>query len=110
MQQKCSIWDDGKLEKKFGAVYHFLAKISLDILSNIYYVSYTGTWKMEDDMENGKFFNFVTGKSSNDAVEKQGDFWYIKMGFAAFNTRANNSFGYKTKKAAEAAILRYQSR
>lgn len=35
---------------------------------------------------------------------------FIKMGFAGFNSRANNGNGYATKAKAEAAILDYQNR
>lgn len=36
--------------------------------------------------------------------------WYIKMGFAGFNSPENNRNGYTTKKIAEAACLRYQNK
>lgn len=62
-------------------------------------------------MAEGKFKNYLSDDNeyTNDAVEFT-HAWYIKMGFAGFNSPANNRFGYKTKDAAEAAILRYQGR
>jgi hypothetical protein len=36
--------------------------------------------------------------------------WYIRTGFAGFNSRANNGDGYSTKARAEAAIRRYSSK
>lgn len=57
------------------------------------------------------FMNYMTGKLESDAVEsKYGSRWFIKMGFAGFNSSANNRFGYDSKQKAEAAIKRYQSK
>ena len=57
-----------------------------------------------------KFKNYLTEKFAHDAVEYNGTSWYIKLGFAGFNSPTNNGFGYKTREATEAAILRYQSK
>jgi hypothetical protein len=35
--------------------------------------------------------------------------WYIKLGFAGFNTRANNGNGYATKAKAEAVCRKHQA-
>lgn len=45
-----------------------------------------------------------------DAVERQPgtDRWYIKMGHAGFNSRANNYDGYDSQEAAIRAVRRYQ--
>jgi hypothetical protein len=34
--------------------------------------------------------------------------WFVTMGHAGFNTRANNGGGYISEKAARAAVKRYQ--
>lgn len=36
--------------------------------------------------------------------------WFVTMGHPGFNTRANNGAGYKTWRAAAAAIARYGRR
>jgi hypothetical protein len=36
--------------------------------------------------------------------------WYIELGFAGFNSAANNRNGYETEAAALAAIRRYQQK
>ena len=54
------------------------------------------------------FFNNLTKQMENDAVQQIGDRWYIKMGFAGFNTEANNWDGYRTKERAEMDILKHQ--
>lgn len=47
---------------------------------------------------------------SNEAMtkveQKENGRWYIKMGYAGFNTRANNSSGYASEAAALAVIRR----
>lgn len=43
-----------------------------------------------------------------DAVHADGDRWFIKMGFAGFNSRANNGVGYVSQEAAMLAVRRYQ--
>lgn len=45
----------------------------------------------------------------DEAVEWDGR-WFIKPGFAGYNSRANNLDGYASKAAAKAAVRRYQSR
>lgn len=57
----------------------------------------------------GKFRNYVTGEYTDDAVEEVKGDWFIKLGFAGFNSNANNLWGYGSKKAAESAVLHYQS-
>lgn len=54
------------------------------------------------------FFNYLTMKNETEAVKRINDRWYIDLGFAGFNSRANNYHGYKTKDAAEAAIRKYE--
>lgn len=56
------------------------------------------------------FRNYITEKDEADATEEKGGRWYIRMGFAGFNSNANNRLGYDSKEKAEAAIRRYQSR
>lgn len=34
--------------------------------------------------------------------------WFIRLGFAGFNTRANNRGGYATREAAEKVVLKLQ--
>ncbi|PZR77029.1 MAG: hypothetical protein DI537_43710 [Stutzerimonas stutzeri] len=70
-----------------------------------------------------RFENFLNGEMSDDAVESRematkvtlgvpemSTRYFIKIGFAGCNTRANNSNGYATKAKAEATILDYQNR
>jgi hypothetical protein len=62
-------------------------------------------------MSEGKFRNYLTDDFTDDAVEEERPgVWYIKMGFAGFNSPMNNLWGYATKAQAERAILRYQNR
>lgn len=56
------------------------------------------------------FHNYMTHKNEADATEEKGGRWYIKMGFAGFNSAANNWDGYATQAGAEAAIRRYESK
>lgn len=58
----------------------------------------------------GRFCNYLTQIETDEAVEERNGRWYIKVGFAGFNTKANNSNGYATKEKAEAAVVRYQNR
>jgi hypothetical protein len=69
-----------------------------------------GVDEMEDEMATAKFRNHLTQTTESECTETRYDRWYIKMGFAGFNTRANNVEGYATKEAAEAACLRHQYR
>ena len=58
-----------------------------------------------------RFHNHLTGKKESECAEKGLDGnWYIKIGFAGFNSRANNRLGYKTKGKAEVACLHYQNK
>lgn len=41
-----------------------------------------------------------------EAVEIRGARWFIRMGFAGFNLRANNGRGFETREAAIAAHKR----
>jgi len=43
-------------------------------------------------------------------VEKKNRNWYIKMGFAGYNSPSNNAFGYKSRDTAIAAIRRWQNK
>lgn len=45
-----------------------------------------------------------------DAVEQKHGRWYVTMGHAGFNTRANNAQGYATERSARAVVDRYQGR
>lgn len=56
--------------------------------------------------------NYMTGVDVpvEEAVHQEGTRWFIKPGFAGFNSRANNYMGYATKAKAEAAVLKYQSK
>lgn len=56
------------------------------------------------------FRNYITREDEAEATEEKGGRWYIRMGFAGFNSPANNAFGYDSKAKAEAAIRRYQSK
>jgi hypothetical protein len=61
------------------------------------------------------FRDFMGGQRTNDKndVTQQDDRtgrWYIKMGFAGFNSKANNYSGYATQDDAVRAILRYQNK
>jgi hypothetical protein len=59
----------------------------------------------------GRFYNHDTKKLEPECAEIGfGGNWYIKMGFAGFNSPANNRLGYKSKATAEAACLRYQGK
>lgn len=70
-----------------------------------------------------QFQNFIKDEMSDDAVESRevatkvvlgipliATRYFIKIGFAGCNTRANNTNGYATKAKAEATILDYQNR
>lgn len=60
------------------------------------------------------YHNYLTEKYESECAEPGnkerglGDRWFIKMGFAGFNSTANNGTGYATKRAAELACMRYQ--
>lgn len=56
------------------------------------------------------FKNYLTQTNEVECVECKESRWYIRMGFAGFNSPANNRFGYATKATAEAACLRYQNK
>ena len=60
-------------------------------------------------MENAQGFTFhLTGDEiPEDAVEEKSGRFYIKMGFAGFNSHANNRDGYCNRSAALAAVKRY---
>ena len=58
----------------------------------------------------GKFYSHSTCKFTDDAVEKIKGSWYIKLGFAGFNSRANNLWGYQSKRSAESVILHHQNK
>lgn len=57
-----------------------------------------------------RFYNYADRQWSDDAVEQDGcGNWFIKLGFAGFNTPANNAYGYPSRGLAENDILRHQS-
>jgi hypothetical protein len=56
------------------------------------------------------FHNYATHEDSDDAVEQRGVRWFIKPGFAGYNTTANNGPGYVSQRRAEAVIIRYQNK
>lgn len=60
----------------------------------------------------GQAYNLMTRSyvPFEEAVEQQPgtDRWYIKMGHAGFNSRANNNDGYESQDAAMRAVRRYQ--
>ncbi len=56
-----------------------------------------------------RFLNYANRQYEAEcAVIGFGNRWFIKLGFAGFNSPANNRQGYATKVQAEAACLRYQ--
>ena len=55
------------------------------------------------------FYNTLEQEWTDDATEMFHGRWYIKCGFAGFNSYTNNHDGYITQEAAEAAINWYQS-
>ena len=57
-----------------------------------------------------RFHNYLTGAYEAECTEQKAGRWYIQMGFAGFNSPANNRFGYETKAKAEAACLHYQQK
>lgn len=57
-----------------------------------------------------QFKNYMTDQMEADAVYEVKGRWWIRSGFAGYNSKANNWDGYATKARAEAAILRYQSK
>jgi hypothetical protein len=56
------------------------------------------------------FFNHIEQKTSDEAVECRHGRWFIKFGFAGFNSPANNRSGYDSKVSAESAIHRYEGK
>lgn len=46
----------------------------------------------------------------SEATEERNGRWYILMGFAGYNSRANNGSGYVSRKAAENSIRYYSNR
>lgn len=59
-----------------------------------------------------EYFYMLDGNPPAEPVELNpvNGCWLIKMGFAGFNSRANNSGGYSTKTGALASIRWYQRR
>jgi hypothetical protein len=63
------------------------------------------------------FRNYMNSSDETSAVEqvypgttKKSSGWFIKMGFAGFNSPTNNRNGYASRAAAEKACLRYQNK
>lgn len=54
------------------------------------------------------FRNYMTNTDEEVAVELIRGRWYIKMGFAGFNSGRNNFDGWASKVGAESAIHHYQ--
>ena len=52
----------------------------------------------------GKFYSHSTCKFTDDAVEKIKGSWYIKLGFAGFNSRANDGTIFDTIPTGSAII------
>lgn len=80
------------------------------------------TWKPKPDPfkpDHGPYFNHQTQAWAFEcaqqghpvvAVVDAAHRWFIKLGFAGFNSLANNGMGYSSKARAEAACLRYQGK
>lgn len=60
--------------------------------------------------ETNKFHNYIKQTWHADATETRNGRWYIMLGFAGFNTSANNCNGYSSKESAEAVILQHQNK
>lgn len=82
-------------------------------------VVYIGDHEAAPDFECGMEFveetqrvyrNYANGEWSSWPVEEKNERWYIKPGFAGYNSRANNGWGYSTAANAMAACMRYQTR
>lgn len=56
------------------------------------------------------FYNYMTNEWTDDATEQRGVRWFIKPGFAGYNTPANNGPGYISQRRAEAVIRNYQDK
>jgi hypothetical protein len=56
------------------------------------------------------FFHLLSDTYVTECVELNPRFqrWFIKVGFAGFNTPTNNGRGYASKSAAEGVVLKYQ--
>lgn len=52
---------------------------------------------------------YLTGPEPASPVEQRDGRWYIAMGYAGFNSPANNANGYSTRQAAEGAIRFYEN-
>lgn len=57
----------------------------------------------------GKFYNYITHQWTDDATEARGTRWFIKVGFAGYNTVPNNGAGFISQRRAETIIARYQT-
>lgn len=55
-------------------------------------------------------YYFSDSPPTESPVERKRGAWFILMGFAGYNSRANNLNGYATEAKAVAAILRYQAK
>lgn len=60
--------------------------------------------------QNEEFTYYFPGDKPAEPVEQIRDRWFIKMGFAGFNSPANNATGYATKEKAISMIRFYQNR
>ena len=59
-------------------------------------------------MAEKKFWNYMTNEWSSECTEQRGVRWFIKAGFAGYNTVANNGWGYVSQRRAEDVVIRYQ--
>ena len=57
-------------------------------------------------------FNYLTQQTValESAVEEKAGRWFIRLGFAGFNSAANNRSGYASRQAAMSAVTKYSSR
>jgi hypothetical protein len=69
-------------------------------------------WKSEHADDCPTAINYGTRERVpfGEAVEEKNGRWYIKMGFAGYNSVANNGCGYAYETSAIRAIQRYQAR
>lgn len=56
------------------------------------------------------FFNNLTGKFEDTAAEYKHGAWFIRIGFAGFNSRSNNFSGYHSEGRANDAVLYFQNK
>lgn len=57
-----------------------------------------------------RFYNYITNEWTDDATEQKGVRWFIKVGFAGFNTTTNNGPGYISQRRAENVVINLQTK